>query len=329
MNSNYYQALKEYYFRLKDIGNLYPYYSLKMVLKLFCYWLACFRLDFVKAQNRYVEKKNKFILKWMEQEYGFLIPGTLSYGDDLVLADSPYIFVCWWQAIDKMPDVPRLCVESIKRNAGNHEVILLDKHNVQDYIDIPVQALEMLDKNVLKLAHLSDFIRLSLLYKYGGIWLDATVLLTDEIKLVSPSNMFASIRIKPLKIKTISDYRWTTYCIVACRNSPVIKVFLDVFKCNFEQGRFRFVDYLFIDFAICLLYQKCPQFKGIIDNTPYSNPRLYELVGYLNSPVDSVNLEEWSDTSLYKLNWRVKVKCDNSYETVFQKLEELYGKVDG
>ena len=35
------------------------------------------------------------------------------------------IFVCWWQGEENAPEIVRICIASIKRNAQDHPVVLI------------------------------------------------------------------------------------------------------------------------------------------------------------------------------------------------------------
>ena len=47
------------------------------------------------------------------------------------------IWVFWWQGIDNAPELVKLCIESIKKNLDNHELIIIDKNNLEKYINLP------------------------------------------------------------------------------------------------------------------------------------------------------------------------------------------------
>lgn len=54
---------------------------------------------------------------------------------DLSIGDC--IWICWWQGLDNAPELVRKCVESIQKNAGNHEVIIITEDNYKEYVNIP------------------------------------------------------------------------------------------------------------------------------------------------------------------------------------------------
>ena len=89
------------------------------------------------------------------------------------------VWIFWWQGEEAMPPLVRKCYESVKENLKNWEIVLLSEKNYQQYADFPIYILEKL-QNGITLTHFSDLLRLELLIKHGGLWLDATVLCTSS-----------------------------------------------------------------------------------------------------------------------------------------------------
>ena len=95
--------------------------------------------------------------------------------------DDQTIFVYWKQGWGNAPDIVKKCIESVKANACHHPVILLDENNVRDYVIMPDFIERKHQDGHIKEALYSDLLRLSLLIKYGGCWIDATCFLSKQI----------------------------------------------------------------------------------------------------------------------------------------------------
>ncbi|MFI5157271.1 MAG: capsular polysaccharide synthesis protein [Sphingobacteriales bacterium] len=76
------------------------------------------------------------------------------------------IWFLWLQGLDNAPLVVKKCYESWPRHNPHWEFIFLDKDNINQYIDLQ-------EYNTTKPAF-SDLLRINLLAKYGGVWVDAT-----------------------------------------------------------------------------------------------------------------------------------------------------------
>lgn len=90
------------------------------------------------------------------------------------------IWICWWQGLDNAPEIVKACVKSIKRNAGEHEVICVTEDNYKDYISFPLWVEEKRRRNIISRTIYSDLLRMAILSKYGGIWIDSTFFCTKK-----------------------------------------------------------------------------------------------------------------------------------------------------
>ena len=93
------------------------------------------------------------------------------------------IWQFWGQGWDfeKLPDVVKISYKSVEKYKKDYEIIHLDMNNINDYLEIPAYILKKVEDKKMGFAHFTDIIRLALLYNYGGVWIDATILLTDYL----------------------------------------------------------------------------------------------------------------------------------------------------
>lgn len=93
--------------------------------------------------------------------------------------------------IEKAPEIVKRCVESVDKFEPNKKHVVLNLETIKDYVDIPHKYYELLKSGKMGMAHFSDILRTYLLVKYGGCWIDATVLLTDELPdYITNSDLF-------------------------------------------------------------------------------------------------------------------------------------------
>ena len=85
------------------------------------------------------------------------------------------VWFCWLQGMEEAPELVRVCLESIRRNV-TEDVVVLDDKNYTEYVTLPEYIVEKYRKGRIPGALFSDMLRLELLIKYGGTWIDATVL---------------------------------------------------------------------------------------------------------------------------------------------------------
>lgn len=88
------------------------------------------------------------------------------------------IWQYWAQGYDNdLPEIVKICLKSVDIYASGYIVVRLSDANINDYIDVP----DYISRTVMSVTSYSDMIRLLLLSTYGGLWLDAAVLLTGNI----------------------------------------------------------------------------------------------------------------------------------------------------
>lgn len=112
---------------------------------------------------------------------------------------SGNIWICWLQGIENAPEIVRKCVDSIKENFKNRNIVFLTEENYKDYITFPAYIQKKIDSGVISKTHFSDLLRLELLLTYGGIWIDATVFMTGSniSKMITDADLFMFQELKP------------------------------------------------------------------------------------------------------------------------------------
>lgn len=93
-------------------------------------------------------------------------------------SNKPYLFSYWENRNGSRPPYIDLCFKTFyKQCSNNFQVIILDEKSVLNYLP---NLRTDLDK--LGLAHKSDYIRIALLFYYGGLWLDADTLVLNNLQ---------------------------------------------------------------------------------------------------------------------------------------------------
>lgn len=93
------------------------------------------------------------------------------------------IWQYWGQGMDagQLPEVVQHCFASVDRYKGDYKIIRLSDDTIADYLDLPDFVLEKRNYPAFNRTFFSDLLRLALLHVYGGVWMDATILLTGPI----------------------------------------------------------------------------------------------------------------------------------------------------
>lgn len=118
-----------------------------------------------KAEKRYLER---YLYVIDEQE--------------LPTKDCPKtIWVCWLQGLQNAPEVVQRCVESLYKHCDEFKINIVTLDNVKQYVDMPDYIYQKYNQGKISHTQFSDLLRLALLSKQGGYWIDATVFLTQSI----------------------------------------------------------------------------------------------------------------------------------------------------
>lgn len=95
--------------------------------------------------------------------------------------DEKIIWQYWHQGTKEAPKIIKKCLLSVKEQMKGYKQIVLDYNSIKDYVELPDRYYRLLEDKKMKIAHFSDVLRVYLLEKYGGTWIDSTIYLTDKI----------------------------------------------------------------------------------------------------------------------------------------------------
>ena len=258
----------------------------------------------------------------MKSFNGF-IPNIEQKNEDKNLNISNNIWICWWQGTKDMPEIVKTCIHSIKKNSGKHNVIIITEENYKNYVQFPDWVEEKFKNGIISKTHLSDILRIELLSRYGGIWLDSTFYCTGNLEKYFTLPVWSIKR---------PDYRHTS---VACGEFANYS-----FGCNYET-RYVFsiikeylyeywklydymIDYLFLDYIIVYAINHNEIVKQKFEEIKPNNPECDELLKIINKEYnEEVFRNLIKETDLFKLSWKCTTNKDiNRKQTFYGKLIE-------
>ena len=89
------------------------------------------------------------------------------------------IVYTFWEPREKIPYYLQLCMETWKKFLPNAEIILLDYKNIGEYIDMNVFDKKLLSGR-FSLPKIADAIRVALIAKHGGVWMDVDTIILNS-----------------------------------------------------------------------------------------------------------------------------------------------------
>lgn len=202
---------------------------------------------------------------------------------------SRKVWICWMQGIENAPILVQKCYQSILKNLHDREVVLITADNILDYTDFPPYIIDKYRKGIISHTHFSDLLRVELLCRYGGTWIDSTVFCSgDNIpSYMLDSDFFLFQNLKPGSDgSTINISSWF---ITATANHKFMLAIRELLWKYWEQND-KLVDYFLLHHFIMMVseyYQD--EWNRII---PYPNSLPHVLLLRL---FEQYNEETWME----------------------------------
>lgn len=222
------------------------------------------------------------------------------------------IWILWLQGKENMPIIVKKCYESVVRNNKDRNIILLSENDISEYIEIPDFIQRKYQEGRIPFAQYSDLIRLELLLTYGGIWMDATVYMTDKLSpIISNSDLFFYQSSKmEYSITKISNW----FILAKEPNNYILKATRDSLYHYLSHNKHIINQFIF-HLMVTALYNSDPVFREHFETIPYvcnMNPHLmWFSFDNIFSEKNWVNIVKTS--SVHKLSWKYDFnKCDSN-----------------
>lgn len=150
--------------------------------------LEILRLSVRLKTKQKLERKYKLLLDEFDMNY-----------QEKDHISSNKVWVCWFQGMNNAPELVQKCYESLQKNLTEKEIILISEENINNYVEFPEEIQRKIQQGLIKRTHLSDLLRLELLIRYGGTWIDSTVYCSgDNIpNYMLDSDLFLFQNLKP------------------------------------------------------------------------------------------------------------------------------------
>lgn len=244
--------------------------------------------------------------------------------DPSIMGTSNVVWFCWLQGVQNAPEIVRLCYRKLKKAANGHRIVTITSDNFQDYVKIPEYILIKWRNKQISNTHFSDILRAGLLAKHGGIWVDATVLVTTS-KLPSyfDDDLFFYQSLKPGKEgKALFISSWV---LCSHQNNPIILMTRDLLYNYWEKNNFL-QDYFLFHHFFCIA---CKVFPKTYSNVlPIDSALPHKLLLNLFEPYDKKKFDLYlSESPIHKLSYKFKEESISKNNTIYVKLlKELQKK---
>lgn len=216
------------------------------------------------------------------------------------------VWICWWQGLESASELVRACVDSVKRNLPESaQLILITYDNCYEYVTLTDAVRDRYERGIITPTHLSDILRAELLYRYGGMWIDATYYVSRPITDEFLRQELYSIRFDPpLWGMDIQKGRWTLSLIVSAKRHPAMQFLMEGLWLYWEYSD-ELADYFMVDYICDAGYRHIPGIRDAFDGISPSPPAVYDLQLAMNQRITPTGAEWLRNSSVfYKINRR-------------------------
>lgn len=224
----------------------------------------------------------------------------------------PKIIWTYWDEYNLTPFI-KLCIKSWKKNCKNYKINIINKKTINKYITINNYNIEIDSP-----ARLSDLLRLKLLSEYGGIWMDISIYLTENIDNII--NKYSNYDIIGFDVPS-NVFIMESWFIAASKNNNFIKDWFNLFS-SIKNKKDFFKQYAYLNrsnyiksFGDYLLIHLC-----FIILTENNNNINIKLLDSNDGPFYYHNLSNWDSLKIsnYFINILKNKTFDNKYLIKFR-----------
>ena len=233
-----------------------------------------------KTDNKY-KKNNKYIFKiifpltliilsicekffkyqYIKTKFNYVLNDIPNY--DHTHKTNNTIFWCWFQGEEYAPKLYSSGLNSIRMNLKNFNIITINDNNIENYVHFPSYIMKKYNDKKITRTHFSDLLRLELLIKYGGTWIDASVLISNYTESYFNKDLFF------FREKTFEAVG-SSWFLTSEKESPILKITRDLLYEYWRINDYLYEYFLFHMFLKMACYFSLDDFKSLpyISNRP-------------------------------------------------------------
>lgn len=268
-----------------------------------------------------------FISYWRTKKTDNGLIEPFACNDDFNGGKIP-VWVTWWQGMNNTPEVVSMCIESLKRNLPYESVTIriITLDNCMDYVTFTDEIINKFNSGEIDYTHMSDILRSELLYRYGGMWIDATYLVTQKIcEKNFVDNKLHTIRYnKPIWDEDITHGRWSINYWIAPKHHKLFGFLTEAYW-YYMETKGKIEEYFLTDYLVNLAIELMPDIEEeFLQNEPCAQNIIND-AKKINMPCDDEEYLLFKQRApLYKLNRRNEYQEYNivGKKTIYGYLKE-------
>lgn len=261
----------------------------------------------MKPMEAYRKLLRKVESKLRKKYTPVLMQKEKDYSSESVKRDEVRrIWFCWLQGMENAPELVNVCYESLCKNIKDREIVVLTNENLSQYVHLPGYIERKHEKGIIPDAAFTDMLRLELLCKYGGTWIDATVLCTgsEGINELLDADLFVFQQTQKDNTHFTGMSSWM---MSSAANNSFLMVVRDLLY-EYWREKNCVVDYFLIHLFFCMMAERHPE---VVEEMARKGNRIpHYLQRRLADPYDKNWMEELKKHSkFHKLTYRISDKA--------------------
>lgn len=255
----------------------------------------------------------------IERKYRPKIPNTIKKFKDVELRKehSNYVWFCWLQGLENAPELVKKCYANLERYLVGKHLVIIDQATVEQYVTLPEIIVERWSRHQIPAALYSDVIRLELLIKYGGTWIDSTVLCTGMN--FPPEYIDSDLFLFQFRRPTDASFQGISNWFINARpNHPMLMMVRDLLVEYWKE--YDCVLSFFIFHIFFSLIVECE--PSFVNQMPYGfSPNSLFLEHHLGDVYNQGNWEKLvSKVCFHKLTYRLDKSIINTPGNYYNKI---------
>lgn len=271
--------------------------------------------DKTSLQLSRIAARNK-ILKRLKRQFKNILKNDSQKINLTEFDKLDVIWFCWFQGVEDAPNIVKLCFESLKKYSSK-KIVLITESNFKKFTNFPQYILDKYNKGIISKTHFSDLLRVELLSRYGGIWVDSTVLFTNNIpQYISNGDLFFYQNCKPGRDG--NKVFVSSWLIATKPNNNIILKTRELLFSYWEKKSYL-VDYFLFHEFFCLACERYVHEYLKVKKHDNSAPHYLQLEWENN--YDTFRVKEILNSSdVHKLTYKNEPSAeDTMYDVLFKK----------
>ena len=256
--------------------------------------------------RKYEYKTRKHAIKILDEEFGYIFEEAKKQGKNNNKFEKN-IFVFWGQGFDNLPEIPKKSLDSIKKIYTDYKIFEITLENFKDYVSIDENLIKLFENNKISIQTFSDILRYKLIYTYGGVWCDLTILFCEKIDFENKlrKNDFYSLNIeckeKEILWSKVYNLTYTTFLFAVKKESPIMGAISQAYIEYYKKYDFV-IDYFLNDYFTILAMMHHLE-ENSIEKVEKNDGNPFYLLNKIQNNEKIMKLEECKKCP-QKLTWK-------------------------